>query len=119
MSKEVIVPGPAGIPLSNVIRCGSLVFLSGQVPNKEDWGKDIRTQTRSTLNRIKEFLEEAGGQLVDVVKTTVFLRRQEDFSLMNEVYVEFFPHDPPARSAVVADLVVPVDIEIEAIAYLK
>jgi len=53
------------------------------------------------------------------VKTTVFLKDMNDFSKMNEVYAEYFPESPPARSAVeVARLPRDAKVEIEAIAAL-
>jgi 2-iminobutanoate/2-iminopropanoate deaminase len=40
-----------------------------------------------------------------------------DFAAMNEVYAEFFPGDPPARSTVaVAELPRGARVEVEAIA---
>jgi 2-iminobutanoate/2-iminopropanoate deaminase len=55
-----------------------------------------------------------------VVKTTVFLRDIGEFAKMNKVYAEFFPSDPPARSAVqVAALPKHAAVEIEAIAIVE
>jgi 2-iminobutanoate/2-iminopropanoate deaminase len=52
-----------------------------------------------------------------VVKTTVFLQDMQDWPTLNEVYAEFFPVDPPARSAVqVAGLPLGARVEIEAVA---
>jgi 2-iminobutanoate/2-iminopropanoate deaminase len=62
-------------------------------------------------------LEAAGSSFAQVVKTTVFLTSMENFIPMNEVYAEFFPGDPPARSTVaVAALPKGALVEIEAIA---
>ena len=48
-------------------------------------------------------MREAGLELTNVVKTTVFLADMNDFAAMNEVYAEFFSHPYPARSAVAVE----------------
>ena len=64
-------------------------------------------------------LEAAGLTLADVVKTTVFLVDIADFPAFNEVYAEYFPTDPPARSTVeVPALALGARIEVEAIAQI-
>jgi 2-iminobutanoate/2-iminopropanoate deaminase len=40
----------------------------------------------------------------------------KDFDAMNAVYSSFFPENPPARSCVRAEVAIPADVEIEAIA---
>ena len=63
-------------------------------------------------------LNEAGLEMSDVVKTTVFLKDMDDFVGMNKVYSEFFSEPYPARAAVeVARLPKDAKVEIEAIAY--
>jgi 2-iminobutanoate/2-iminopropanoate deaminase len=111
-----------GVPYSSATKAGPLVFVSGQVGALDDAGKPISTvegQTRQLLKKIKIALEAAGASLSDVTKTTVFLVNVNDFAVMNQVYKEFFPKEPPARSTViVAGLAKPEWlVEIEAIAY--
>jgi 2-iminobutanoate/2-iminopropanoate deaminase len=111
-----------GVPYSSATKAGPLVFISGQVGALDDAGKPISTvegQTRQLLRKMKIALEAAGASLSDVTKTTVFLVNVNDFAVMNQVYKEFFPKDPPARSTViVAGLAKPEWlVEIEAIAY--
>jgi len=77
----------------------------------------IEEQTRAVLDDIKATLAEAGCDLSDVVKAMVWLRERADFAGFNAVYGEYFPHDPPARSAVVNNLLVDVRVEVEVIAY--
>jgi enamine deaminase RidA (YjgF/YER057c/UK114 family) len=69
------------------------------------------------LERIKKALEDAGCSLKDVVKNTIWLQDPRDFNGYNKVYAEFFPHNPPARATVRADLMVEARIEIDSIAY--
>ncbi len=77
----------------------------------------IEDQTRVAIGQIKEILGAAGCGLADVVKAMVWLRERTDFPGFNQVYGEYFPDDPPARSAVVSELLVDVRVEIEVVAY--
>ena len=47
----------------------------------------------------------------------VWLTDRADFPGFNAVYGEYFPEDPPARSAVVNDLLVDAKVEVEVVAY--
>jgi 2-iminobutanoate/2-iminopropanoate deaminase len=113
---------PAAVgPYSQAIHVGKLVFTAGQIPIDPATGKlvegDIQVQTRRVLQNLQAVLEAAGTSLANVVKTTVSLQDMGDFKAMNAVYAEFFPENPPARSAVqAAALPLGVDIEIEAVA---
>lgn len=127
MSKQVIhtpnAPAAVG-PYSQAISANGLLFTAGQIAIDPSVGKvvegDIRAQTRQVLTNIRALLEAAGTSLERVVKTTVFLKNMDDFSAMNEVYGEFFPSNPPARSTVqVAKLPLDVLVEIETIALLS
>ena len=60
----------------------------------------IREQTRQVLRNIDSILRAAGSELPSVVKVTVFLHDWRYFQEMNEVFTEFFPTNPPARSTV-------------------
>ena len=56
---------------------------------------DIRAQTKQALENIKALVEEAGGSLIDVAQTTVYLTDFANGAGMNEVYRTYFPVDPP------------------------
>lgn len=124
--KEIISTqnAPAAIgPYSQAVKAGSLLFISGQIPLDPATGEvveaTIQAQTTRSLNNLKAILEQAGGSLQDVVKTTVFLKSMDDFAEMNKIYQQFFQSDCPARSAVqVAKLPKDVMVEVEAIAAL-
>jgi len=77
----------------------------------------IEDQTRAVLEDIKKTLGEAGCAMSDVVKAMVWLTDRADFPGFNAVYGEYFPEDPPARSAVVNGLLVDVRVEVEVVAY--
>ena len=123
-SKKVIggplVIGGRTLSLSRAIRAGDFVFLTGQVPMRD--GKPLTTgsieeQTRAVLDDITATLGLAGCTRDDVVKAMVWLRDRADFPGFNAVYGEYFPNEPPARSAVVSDLLVDVRVEVEVVAY--
>ena len=96
-----------------------LVFVAGQVPmrNGQPAGADIASQTHYTLDLIEAILQRAGCTLADVVKTTVWLVDGRDYPGFNDAYAERFPAaTAPARSTVIAGLIAPVLVEIEAVA---
>lgn len=126
MAKEAqIIGGPLIIggrklSLSRAVRAGDFVYLTGQVPFQDGapmTSGSIEEQTRVTLELIRETLAEAGCELADVIKAMVWLRDRADFPGFNKVYGDYFPEDPPARSAVVSELLVDVRVEIEVVAY--
>jgi len=124
MGKKVIggplVIGGRVLSLSRAVRAGDTVYLTGQIPMQGDkpmtWGT-IEEQTRAVLDEITAILALAGCTRADVVKAMVWLRDRSDFPGFNAVYAEYFPKDPPARSAVVSDLLVDVRVEVEVVAW--
>lgn len=116
---------PAAVgPYSQAIRVDSSVFTAGQLGMDPTSGElvdgGIQAQARQALENLAAVLDAAGTSLDNVVKTTVFLANLDHFAAMNQVYAEFFPDGPPARSAVqVARLPLDALIEIEAIAIVE
>lgn len=101
-----IVEGPAtavGHYSAAAIGAG-LVFVSGQGPMVPGTGKpvegDFRAKARQALRNVEDALAAAGCTKADILKTTVFLHDWNDFAALNEVYKEFFPGKPPARSTI-------------------
>ncbi|MDW8187679.1 MAG: Rid family detoxifying hydrolase [Nitrososphaerota archaeon] len=116
-------PKPVG-PYSQAIRAGGLLFVAGQVPLDPRTGKTveggIREQTKRVLENVKAILMAAGCTLEDVVKVNVYLKRREDFQVMNEVYSQYFTRDPPARTTIVCEMVRDEFlIEVDAIAVIR
>ena len=124
--KEIISTqkAPAAIgPYSQAVRAGNLLFVSGQVPLDPATGElvtpTIQAQATQALTNLKAIVEQAGGTLDNVVKTTVFLNSMDDFVEMNRVYKTFVSADCPARSAVeVSRRPKHALVEVEAIAVL-
>ncbi|MBR1406933.1 MAG: RidA family protein [Bacteroidales bacterium] len=114
---------PAAIgPYSQAI-CSKagLVFVSGQLPIDPATGVfpegGVEVQTRQSILNARAILQEAGLDLANVVKTSVFLADMGDFAAMNGVYSQFFQAPFPARSAVaVKTLPKGALVEIECIA---
>ena len=123
--KKQIIGGPLEIngrvlSLSRAIRAGDFVFLTGQIPMRNGapmTDGSIQEQTRAVLDDITETLATADCAREDVVKAMVWLRDRSDFPGFNEIYGEYFPVEPPTRSAVVSDLLVDARVEVEVVAY--
>lgn len=113
-------PGAIG-PYSQAIEANGFVYASGQLPIDPATGAfpegGVKEQTRQSLLNAQAILREAGLELTNVVKTTVFLADMGDFAAMNEVYAEFFKAPFPARSAIaVKTLPKNALVEIECVA---
>jgi 2-iminobutanoate/2-iminopropanoate deaminase len=84
------------------VRSGHLLFLSGiggWYPERRPEAGDVRIQTSSALDTMKEALEKAGSSMENVLKVTVSLVDPENnWEPMNEVYDRYFPKSKPARS---------------------
>ena len=125
MSKKQVIGEPLVIngrqlSLSRAIRAGDFIFITGQVPMQDGVPMTegtIEEQTRACLDSLKQILEEAGCELCDVVKSMVWLKSREDFGGFNSVYAEYFPEEPPTRSALVSDFLIDILVEIECVAY--
>jgi len=125
MSQKEVIGEPLVIDgrvlsLSQAIRAGDFVFVTGQVPMRDGkpmTGGDIEEQTRACLDGLRQILGEAGCDLGDVVKSMVWLKNRADFPGFNAVYSEYFPSEPPTRSALVSEFLIDILVEIECVAY--
>ncbi|MFX1364838.1 MAG: RidA family protein [Promethearchaeota archaeon] len=122
---EKVIPEGATIvgPYSPGVKFENLIFISGQISNQGT--TDIKEQTRTALENVKKVIEAAGSSVLNIVKTTVFLKNMNDFKAMNEIYKTFFEENGvtekfPARSTVeVSNLPLSgILIEIDAIAII-
>ena len=111
---------PVG-PYTPAVRAGDWLIVSGQVGLAD--GKlvsgGLEAELRQALANLRGHLEANGAAMSNVAKTTVFLRHMSDYALMNEVYVEGFGDNRPARAAVaVAALPLGAFVEVEAWAFV-
>ena len=100
--------GPAvspTVPVSSAIRAGNRLFLSGVVGNTSSNMDNPGAQARETLTRIGRTLEAAGLSFADVVDSTVYVTDLWRSKEVNDVYHEFFPSTPPARTLVGARII--------------
>lgn len=107
---------------SQAYRVGNLVYTAGITGTDPETQKlvgpdDIEAQTRMIMKNMKNILEEAGSDMQHVFKTLVFVKDIDEFAKFNEIYKEYFPNNPPARSTMqVGKFNNGMVIEIEAIA---
>ena len=114
------VPRNLDLPLSPAIRAGAFVFVSGLVAIDPATGErmhgTVATETRQILAAMTHVLEAADSSLEKVVKANVLIYSMLEYNNMHEVYREFFPVDPPARTVCGAQLSGGSKVEIECIA---
>ena len=107
-----------GLPFSEAVRVGSMLYLSGQLGTVPGTGQRIEggilPETRQALENIKAVLERYGSSMGRIVKCTIMIDDMAEWPAMNEVYAEFFPGPKPVRSAFGADgLALGAAVEIE------
>lgn len=113
---------------SQSVRVGDWLWIAGQdavsfnrVVESED---DLAGQVEATLRHLKDIVEEAGGTLDDVVKTTVYLVAGQDRARFARAYGDFFQRHlragklPSGLSLEVQELSPRFLVEIDAVAYL-
>jgi enamine deaminase RidA (YjgF/YER057c/UK114 family) len=120
--RRIINLGPPPIgPYSAAVRAGRFIYVSGVLATGDDGrieGVTVAEQTRTILQRQAKVLEAAGSSMANVAAVMVYLRRASDFAAMNDAYRAFWPADPPTRTTVVTDLVLPdalVEVSLIAI----
>ena len=126
MKLEVIATdrAPAAIgPYSQAVKCGGMLFCSGQIPLDPVTGElvdgGIARQCEQVMTNILAMLTAAGTGFNDVIKTTIYLVDMADFATVNEIYGNCFSGHKPARSTVaVKSLPRGALLEIEVLAAL-
>jgi 2-iminobutanoate/2-iminopropanoate deaminase len=111
-------------PYSQAVVAGGFLFASGQIPidpkTSDLVGGTIEQSTERIFDNLEAVLKAAGLSLADVVRTTVYLAKGDDFAAMNKVYAKRMGENKPARSTVfVAGLPKGSPIEIDLIALAK
>ena len=109
---------------SQGIKSGNLVFTSGQIPLNPETGElingDFKMEISQVLTNLNAVLKSGGSSLKKAIKLTVFLTDLSYFPQVNEVFKDFFPENPPARSVVqVSALPLNAKIEIEAVGSIE
>jgi reactive intermediate/imine deaminase len=112
------------LPFSDAVRVGNMLYLSGKlgnIPGTRNLAEGgIAGETRQALENIKASLEKYGSSMDEVVKCTVFLADIAEWGAMNEIYMTYFPVNPPARSALGSSgLALNARVEIECFAAMR
>ena len=111
-------------PLSQAMRHGHTVYVSGNVPVDPKSGNLVKggvgPQTRQVLENVEAILEEAGTSMDNVIRAGVFMTDMDAFGEMNDVYTEFMSDPYPARTAVKAEMANPdIQVEIDVVAAVE
>jgi 2-iminobutanoate/2-iminopropanoate deaminase len=122
MRKTVMVAGAAKAAgqYSHAVVANGFVFVSGQGPADPANGvvpDGFAAQVRQTLRNVQTILKGVGVDLGNVVKVNTYLSDVTRFREYNEIYKEFFPSEPPARTTVGSQLV-GIQVEIDCVAVL-
>ena len=110
-------------PLSQGIKFGNLIFLSGQLGRNPTTGKlesGFDAQATRVMNNLKDILEDANSSMDMVLKTTIRVTDRKKAKNLNAIYKKFFNEPLPARSCVEVSalgLDGEAELEIELIAY--
>ncbi|MFN3226540.1 MAG: RidA family protein [Hyphomicrobiales bacterium] len=123
MKKQVIrhpeMPHPYGA-YSTSVRAGDFLFISGQagiVPaTGQKAGEDFDTQARQAFENLKACLACSNASMDDVVKVITWLGDPAERAALNELFGEYFPIDPPARSTPIVELPMGLLLSVEATA---
>lgn len=112
---------PPGLPLSEAVRVGNTLYLSGQVgivPGTMNLAPGgLEGETRQTMENIKTILEAYGYSMNNLVKCLVMLADVSQWATFNDIYKTYFDERYPARSAFGANgLAIGAQVEIECIA---
>ena len=107
-------------PYSQAIKCGNMLFTSGQIPINPATGnveaEGITDQATQVMKNLAAVLTEAGTAFDKVIKTTCFLSDMADFVAFNAVYAEYFTSKPARSCVAVKTLPKNVLVEVEVIA---
>ena len=105
MKRQLItVPGRQPSPILNpAVRVGDLVWTAGHTGRDPKTGQmpdDLEAQTRNTLDAIRAALEAAGSSMASVIKVNIYLSDIALRNKFNEIYLQYFPADRPARTCI-------------------
>lgn len=123
MTRQIIETSdaPAAIgTYSQAVRCGDIVYLSGQIPLDPETMElvtgDIESQIHRVFKNLQAVARASGGQLDDILKLNVYLTDLGNFAAVNSIMAEYFSVPYPARAAVgIAALPRGAEVEMDAV----
>ncbi|WP_331773426.1 Rid family hydrolase (plasmid) [Embleya sp. NBC_00888] len=123
MSRTIITTANApalSAPLSQGVRKGPVLQVSGQLPLASETGAVVGTtvaeQTAQAFRNVTVVLEAAGASMEDVVMLRVYLTDPADLAAMNAAYAEAVGEPFPARTTVYMQLPPGMLVEVDALA---
>lgn len=88
---------------SQAVKCGSTVYVSGQVPLDPVTGElvqgPIEVHIRRVFDNLQAIVHAAGGDFTQVAKLTVFMTDLQNFATLNKIMADYFAEPYPARAA--------------------
>ncbi|GAA2583173.1 RidA family protein [Winogradskya consettensis] len=111
MTSEVVraegLPRPNG-HYSPVVKVGNLLFLAAQTGIDQATGTvpegGFEPECRQAFTNIQTILHACGSSLPGVVRAVVLYTDLADLPVINAVFADTFPTDPPARTAAIVGL---------------
>jgi reactive intermediate/imine deaminase len=108
---------------SQGVKCGSTLYVSGQIPLDPRTGElvkgDMDVQVRRVFDNLKAIISAGGGDFSNVAKLNVFLIDLSHFQLVNKIMAEYFVQPYPARAALgVAALPKGASVEMDCVVEL-
>jgi 2-iminobutanoate/2-iminopropanoate deaminase len=121
--ESATVRSTAGRPYSPGLRCGDWLMISGQVgvgPGGETVAGGAGAQWRQSLENLRSVVEQAGGDMEDVVRVDVFVTDMRHYLEHEHIRREHFRPPYPLCTAVAVEGLPHEDwlIEIDGLAYL-
>ena len=121
--EKQVIDHPQFGAISKTVRAGDFLFVSGQagfLPGTAVVaGQEFEAEARQAFENLKSCLDASGSSLEDVVKVITWLGDPSGFSALNELFNEYFPIDPPARSSPIVELPLDLRLSIEATAIIR
>lgn len=109
---------------SHIAKAGKTLYIAGQVARDIQGGLvgkgDFDAQARQVYTNLKNILQEAGGGLRNIVKTTTILTHDGNVERYRMIRDEFFGEMMPPNTLLIIESLASPDfmIEVEAIAVL-
>lgn len=110
-------PIPSAVQIGNVLHSS---LIQGIEPSTGKIGSNLYEQTRLCFQNLQTLLDMAGANSDDIIHITVLMKDPSDRTIVNDVWLEWFPDkdDRPARQVLKFDPPTGYDILIEVVAML-
>ncbi|MBO9521495.1 MAG: hypothetical protein J7518_08160 [Nocardioidaceae bacterium] len=114
---------PVQVPFKSAVRCGDLVYLTGQVGEPLSGGKhtdngdDVPALTRQAMDKLAGFMGELGVSFRDVVRLNSYNVGTGDWAVSVDAQAGYFDQLPPLTTTIVEGLMEPqLEVEIDVVA---